>query len=74
MAQITIDTKDLEKNGTGIKTAVVDDQLIIVVDLKAKPWRSAGGTGKMDLIASTGGFREVFENWKLNLMVGKKAE
>ena len=74
MANIVIDPKDLEKNGTNVKTVVIDGQLIIVVDLTAKLWRSAGGQGKMDLIASTGGFREVFQDWKVNLMVGKKAD
>ena len=69
MTTFSIDTSTLQEVGNNVLAGVKDDKLILVVDLK-KPTHTSS-TGRMELVASSGGFTRIGSEWKCNIMVGK---
>jgi hypothetical protein len=66
---------DAVRIGRNIETHVEDRTLIIRINLDAESVRSAGGTGKMMLLAGTSGFTDVPDTngLRINLNLGSKA-
>ena len=69
---ITLDLDKMMIVGDNVKVAVVDNQLILAVDLAVNLGPSS--TGKMNMIAKTGGFTMVPNTGgvKINFNAGKK--
>ena len=67
--QIVVDTDKLSDVGENIQSAIVDDKLVFVVDLK----KDMGFTKseKSIAIASSRGFRQFFDEMRYTLWVGK---
>lgn len=69
---ITINTEKLVEYGDNIQAIVQDDKMILVIDLKQPTHLSS--TGKMNLVASSGGFTSLPKGWRGNIMIGKNVE
>jgi hypothetical protein len=67
---ITIDKKVLHEVGNNLLAGIIDDKLILVIDTKVNLGPSS--SGKMDGVASTGGFMVFPGGLKGNLYIGKK--
>lgn len=71
MATLTINTENLSECGENVQAGIVDGKLVIVVDPKVNLGPSS--SGKMNGVASTGGFTAFPGGMKGNLYLGKKA-
>jgi hypothetical protein len=70
MAAITINVEQMERIGENIKATQQDSKLILVIDLSINLGPSS--TGKMNGVASTGGFSSMPGGLRGNIYIGKK--
>jgi hypothetical protein len=69
MAELTIDTSKATFVGEGLKAILVGDTLVLLVDTKHDIGPSK--SGKMEGVASTGGFAKLPAGLKGNVYVGR---
>ena len=70
MSAITVDTSKMQSAGSNVLAEVQGNNLVLVINLNAKTEPSS--TGKMDIVASSQGWTSFPDNWKGNVMVGKR--
>ncbi len=69
--QITINPDTMQEVGDNIKAAKQGNLLVLVIDVTAPSHPSS--SGKMDILASTGGFSALPGNLRANINIGTKA-